>query len=133
MTRGWDMQGNWYNQQGFWAFFDNEGNIIASDYTGEKRVGVTLAKYNKMEKMANEAMGAAEQHKAKEDEYRNILIEKGLLKPELSDSERIEMLSNQVEQLANIVKQFAEREQMQAKRKVITPEIMPDEKPRGNK
>lgn len=128
------MQGSWYNPQGFWAFFDSEGNIIASDYSGDKRVGVTLAKFNRMEKMANEALGAAEQHKAKEEEYKQILIEKDWLKPEMTPEQQIEALSGQVEQLTQIVRQLAEKEQTQAKRaKAVTPEVLPPDKERVNK
>lgn len=125
------MNTNWYNPQGFWASFDNEGFIIGSDGFNQKRVGVTLAKFNQMEKMANEAIGAAEQHKAKEEEYKQILIEKELLKPELTQDEKIEALSGQVAQLVQIVNQLAEAQSR--KSKAITPEIMPDEKPRGSK
>lgn len=125
------MQGNWYNPNGFWAFFDNDGNIVASDYSGERRVGVTLAKFNKMEKLANETMGIAEQHKAKEEEYRAILEEKGIIPKELTPDEKIAALSDQVNQLTQIVREFAEREKAQDKKKAMTPEVLPPEKGRG--
>lgn len=120
------MQGNWYNPQGFWAFFDNEGFIIGSDGMSQKRVGVTLAKFNQMEKVANEALGAAEQHKAKEEEYKQILIEKKWLKPELTDAEKIEALSGQVDQLTQLVAELVKKDQGQNKKaKAVTPEIIP--------
>lgn len=120
------MQGNWFNQQVFPCFFDNEGFIVASDYSGQKRVGVTLAKYNKMEKLANETMGIAEEHKAKEEEYKQILIEKGWIKPELTPDEKIGALSEQVDQLTKLVSQLVNKEQAQSKKsKAITPEILP--------
>lgn len=121
------MQGNWYNQQGFFAFFDNEGYIVASDYSGQKKVGVTLAKYNQMEKMANETMGKAEA-------YFKTLEEHGLIQHELTADEKISMLSGQVEQLTNLVSQLVgkEKEQSQSKKKSVSPEILPPEKIRGN-
>lgn len=126
------MQGNWYNPQGFFAFFDNEGFIVGADSFNQKRVGVTLAKYNQMEKMANEAMGVAEQHKAKEEEYKQILIEKGWIPQELTQDEKISVLSSQVDQLTQLVSQLVSKEQAQQKRaKAVTPEILPPEKERG--
>lgn len=119
------MQGNWYNPQGFFAYFDNEGFIVGADSFNQKRVGVTLAKYNQMEKMANEAMGAAEQHKAKEEEYKQILIEKGWFKPELTQDEKIEALSGQVDQLTQLVAELVKKEQGQGKKsKAVMPEVI---------
>lgn len=120
------MQGSWYNPQGFFAFFDNEGFIVASDYTGQKKVGVTLAKYNQMEKMANEAMGKAEA-------YYKTLEENDLIEHELTADEKISMLSGQVEQLTQLVTQLVGKEQQaQSRKKAVTPEISPPEKGKGN-
>lgn len=121
------MQNNWFNQQGFFAFFDNEGFIVASDYSGQKKVGVTLAKYNHMEKMANEAIGKAEA-------YFKTLEEHGLIQHEMTADEKISMLSGQVEQLTNLVSQLVgkEKESVQSKKKVVTPEVLPPEKIKGN-
>lgn len=117
------MQGNWFNQQGFFAFFDNEGNIIASDYSGQKRVGVTLAKYNQLEKIANEAMGKAEN-------YFKMLEDNGLIQRELTPDEKISALSGQVDQLTQMVAQLIGKEQATAQQqkknaKVVTPEVLP--------
>lgn len=117
------MQGNWY-PQGFWAFFDNEGFIVGSDYSGEKRVGVTLAKYNQMEKIANEAMGKAES-------YFKTLEEHGLIQRELTQDEKISTLSCQVEQLTQLVAQLVNKEPQSQKKekpaKAVTPEVLPPE------
>lgn len=123
------VQGNWYNPQGFYAYFDNEGYIVASDYSGQKKVGVTLAKYNQIEKMANEAIGKAEA-------YYKTLEENGLIQHELTADERIGVLSGQVEQLTQLVYQLVGKEketQSQTKKssKAVTPEILPPETVRG--
>lgn len=120
------MQGSWYNQNGFFAFFDNEGYIVASDYSGQKKVGVTLAKYNQMEKMANEAMGKAEA-------YYKTLEEHGLIQREMTADEKISMLSGQVEQLTNLVSQLVGKEKgtSQPRKKVVNPEVLPPEKIEG--
>lgn len=122
------MQGNWFNQQGFFAFFDNEGNIIASDYSGQKKVGVTLAKYNQLEKIANEAMGKAEG-------YYKMLEENGLIQRELTAEEKISALSGQVDQLTQLVAKLIGKEQaaQQQKKsaKVVTPEVLPQDNIKG--
>lgn len=113
------MQGNWYNPNCFYAFFDNDGNIIASDYSGQKKVGVTLAKYNQMEKMANEAIGKAES-------YFKTLEENGLIQRELTADEKISALSGQVDQLTQLVAQLVGKEQAQQKKnqKAVNPEVL---------
>lgn len=122
------VQGNWYNPQGFYAYFDNDGYIVAADYSGQKKVGVTLAKYNQIEKMANEAIGKAEA-------YYKTLEEHDLIQRELTADEKINMLSGQMEQLTSLVYQLVGKEkEQQAKpnKKVVTPDVLPPEKVKGN-
>lgn len=118
------MHGNWYNANDFSAFFDNNGNIFTYDYSGQKKVGVTLAKYNQLEKIANEAMGKAEA-------YFKTLEEHGLIQRELTADEKITALSGQVDQLTQLVAQLVSKEhglQSQKKNiKAVTPEVLPSE------
>lgn len=116
------MNGGYYQPNSFYGFWDNEGYIVASDYTGSKRIGVTLNKYNQLEKIANEAMEKAEG-------YLKMLEEHGIIQKELTPDEKINALSGQVEQLTQLVQKLVAGGNN--KQEVITPEVLPPMK-RGN-
>lgn len=123
------MQGNFFPNQ-FWAYFDNEGYIVATDYSGSKRVGVTLNKYNQLEKDANATM-------AKAEEYLQLLYQHGIKQRELTPDEKINALTEQVAKLTAYVGQLtgtgaAAPDCASAQKQVITPEIIPENRGNGN-
>lgn len=92
------MNGFGYGNQ-FYAYVDNEGFIIATDYTGQKKIGVTLGKFNNMEKMANEAISKAEG-------YYKTLVDHGLIERELTQDEKISALTEQVQTLTMLMEKL---------------------------
>lgn len=122
------MAGNFFQGNFFYAFVDNEGYIVATDHVNQKRIGVTLNKFNQTEKMANDALAQCE-------EYYKILDAKGLIERELTPDEKINALSDQVGQLTNIVNQLignlATAQESGNKKEVITPEVISPENQRG--
>lgn len=118
----------WGNANQFWCYFDNDGYIVAQEFTGQlKRIGVSLQKHGQAEKIASEAMDKVE-------EYRKILEEHKLLPPqELTPEERLATLSSQVDTLTKLVQQQAEMiGAMTAKPRAVEPEILPSENAGGN-
>lgn len=116
------MSGMYYPPNSFYGFWDNEGNIFVDDYSGRKKIGVTLNKYNQIEKIANDAVEKAEG-------YLKMLEEHGIIKKELTPEEKISALSGQVEQLTQLVQQLVTKNN--GNREVINPEVLPPMK-RGN-
>lgn len=116
------MQGYYPSQ--FYGYVDNEGNIFVLDGMGDKRIGVSVKKYNQLEKMANELM-------AKAEDYQQQLIEHGIIQKELTPDEKISALSGQVEQLTALVAQLVSEKQHQTSpkpekgKKSIQPEVLP--------
>ena len=80
--------------QTFTAFIDNTGQIICQSWQGNQTVGVSVEKYKEAEKMASEAMEKA-------SEYKQKLIDHGLLKPELTQEEQIAELRETVGNLTS--------------------------------
>lgn len=121
--------GGYYNND-FYAFFDNEGYIVSSDYSGQqKRVGVSLKKFAQIEKLANDTMEKAEEYQKKLekfDEYKKILIKHKLIEPELTPDEKIAALSGQIETLTKIVEQLVTKENKTSdtQNNVVVPEII---------
>lgn len=70
-----------------------DGNIYAQNFSGNQLIGVTLEKYNELEKLANDATVKAE-------EYHKKLVDAGILQPKLSPEEQIARLTEQVSTLA---------------------------------
>lgn len=116
------MQGYYPSQ--FYGYVDNEGNIFVLDGMGDKRIGVSVKKYNQLEKMANDLM-------AKAENYQQQLIEHGIIQKELTPDEKITALSGQVEQLTALVAQLVADKQPQTQhkpekgKKSIQPEVLP--------
>lgn len=105
----------------FYAFFDSEGYIIANEWNGNKRIGVSLGKFNNMEKAANAAI-----EKAKA--YREMLEERGILQKEMTPEERMAALSEQMQALASIVEQQSQiinSLKQESKGGVVVPEVIP--------
>lgn len=90
------LQATWTTHSQFWAMVDQQGQIIATDITGSRVVGVVLDKYRAMEKAAAEAVEKAEG-------YYKTLEEHGLIKRELTQEEQIAALTAQVQALTEIV------------------------------
>lgn len=86
----------WTQTQNFYAYIDNNGNIISQTFQGNQVVGVTTAKYKQLEQLATEATDKAES-------YKKQLIDAGLLVEPLSEKEQIAQLSQQVAQLTQII------------------------------
>ena len=80
--------------QTFTAFIDQAGQIICQSWQGNQTVGVSVEKYKEAEKMACDAM-------AKAAEYKQKLIDNGLLQPELSQEEQIAALNARVGDLTS--------------------------------
>lgn len=80
--------------QTFTAFIDNTGQIICQSWQGNQTVGVSVEKYKEAEKMASDAM-------TKAAEYKQKLIDNGLLQPELSQEEQIAELRKTVGNLSS--------------------------------
>lgn len=113
--------GGFYDNQ-FYAFFDSEGYIVSGDYTGQrKRVGVSLQKFSQIEKLANDTMAKAEEYQKTIAEYKKILVDHGLIQPELTPDEKIAALSGQIDELTKIVRQLVTKDS--ASSNVIVPEI----------
>lgn len=88
--------GTYYPNNSFYGFWDNDGNIYVTDMTGQKKIGVTYARYNQIEKALGEAVQKAEG-------YLKLLEEHNIIKKELTPDEKISALAAQVEQLTNVV------------------------------
>lgn len=86
----------WTQTQNFYAYIDNNGNIISQTFSGNQIVGVTQAKYKHLEQLATEATEKAEN-------YKKQLIEAGFIVEPLSEQEQIAQLSRQVAQLTQII------------------------------
>lgn len=87
----------WSTQNQFWAWVDNNGNIIASDnVSGTRQVGVSIERYKQMESIANEATNKAE-------DYHKRLVEAGLIVVPPTQEEQIAMLTAQVAKLTQII------------------------------
>lgn len=91
----WSMQGQ------FWCYIDQEGYVVATDFQGAQRIGVTLKKFKDTESLATKAVEKAEG-------YAKILEENGLLKKELSQEEQIATLSQQVNALTELMNRQAQ-------------------------
>lgn len=119
------MQGNysaWGNDNQFWAYVDNNGYVVATDYTGAKRIGVTVGKYKEIETALSEALDKAEK-------YYKQLEDAGLVKKELSADEKIAALTSQVGALAKLVEQQSQiitaiADKKENHKKVVEPEII---------
>ena len=124
------MQGNFFSEP-FWARFDSDGYIIATDYAGmQTRVGVNINKFTQLEKDANATM-------AKAEEYLQLLYQHGIKQRELTPDEKINALTEQLAKLTAYVGQLAGNSAAASdcgatQKQVITPEIVPPENNRGN-
>lgn len=92
------MQGMWGNENQFWGYVDNSGYVVATDYTGSKRIGVTVNKYKELESALTEALDKAEK-------YYKQLESAGLVQKELTADEKISALTSQVGALTKLVEQ----------------------------
>lgn len=77
----------------FAAHIDQSGQIVAQTFQGSQIVGVSVAKYQEMQKIAEEAT-------AKAEGYYKQLVDAGLITPKLTPEEQIAALTAQVAQLA---------------------------------
>lgn len=97
------LSATWTTQQQFWCYVDQQGQIVATDITGNRIIGVTMEKYNQIESAANEALSKAEG-------YYKILEENGLVKKQLTPEEQIAALAEQVRVLTELVTAQANKE-----------------------
>lgn len=90
--------------QTFTACVDQTGQIVRCEWNAQQVVGVTLERFQEAEKMVTDAM-------AKADEYKQQLIDHGILKPEMTPEqqqiaelkESIGTLTSQVSALMTVV------------------------------
>lgn len=124
------MQGNYF-QNPFWACYDSEGYIVATDFSGvQKRVGVNINAHNQLKKDAEAAF-------AKAEEYLELLYKHKIKQRELTPDEKINALTEQVAKLTAYVGQLtgnnaAASDCGDTQKQVITPEIVTPENNRGN-
>ena len=83
------LSATWTTQQQFWACIDGQGQILVTDVSGSRVIGVALDKYKQMETAANDAVTKAE-------EYFKMLEEHGLITKPLTPEEQIAALTQQV-------------------------------------
>lgn len=86
----------WTQTQTFYAYVDNNGNIISQTMQGNQVVGVTQSKYKQLEELATQATEKAEN-------YKKQLIDAGLIQVPLTEQEQIAQLSQQVANLTQII------------------------------
>lgn len=80
--------------QTFTAFIDQSGQIICQSWQGNQTVGVSVEKYKEVEKMASDAVQKA-------SEYKQMLIDHKILKPELTQEQQIAALNARVGDLTS--------------------------------
>lgn len=86
---------------------ESSGKILSFDAYGNSTcIAYTVKAYNELKQMLEEALKKSEEHKRKEDEYYNLLVEKGIFQKELSSDEKLNLLSQTVGQLATAVNQL---------------------------
>lgn len=73
----------------FYGFFDGKGGIYVQDMNGQRQVGVSVERYQEMERVANEAV-------AKAEDYHKQLVDAGLIQPKRSPEEQLADLTGQV-------------------------------------
>lgn len=93
----------WTQTQNFYAYVDNNGNIVTQTMQGNQIVGVTLSKHKQIEQIAEQATAKAEEYKQKSEEYRTKLVEAGIIQEPLSEQEQIAQLSQQVMHLTQMI------------------------------
>lgn len=129
------MQGHY--PQPFSGYVNNDGFIVKMDYDGDRRIGVTLAKFQDIDakfkeadKLAGDVIAENDELKAKIGKYEAILIEHKLLEPELTPDEKIAALTSRVDQLVSIVERLLPAQGQngdttaQKQNIVVTPEIV---------
>lgn len=83
------------------------GKILSFDAYGNSTcIAYTVKAYNELKQMFEEAIKKSEEHKRKEDEYYNLLVEKGVFQRELSTDEKINMLTQSMTKLTTSVTQL---------------------------
>lgn len=123
------MQGNFFTNQ-FWAYYDSEGYIVTTDFSGAKqRIGVTLGKYGQLEQKYNQLEKDSEATMSKAQEYLEELYQHGIRQRELTPDEKISALTEQVAKLTAYVGQLTGNNPMTpdcgaSQKQVITPEIV---------
>lgn len=92
-----------YSMQNFKT--DNDGKVFYTTFTGEQFVGYSKQAYEELQQIANEALSKAE-------EYKQILIDNGLLKEPVSqdkiNNQILEQLNNLSMQLTKLNSEVAE-------------------------
>lgn len=92
-----------YSMQNFKT--DNDGKVFYTTFTGEQFVGYSKQAYEELQQIANEALLKAE-------EYKQILIDNGLLKEPVSqdkiNNQILEQLNNLSMQLTKLNSEVAE-------------------------
>lgn len=88
------MQQNFYSQ--FTGWVDGSGQILTQTFQGAQVVGVTFAKFQEAQKLAEEAA-------AKAEGYHKQLVDAGIIKPKLTPEEQIAALTAQVAALTELI------------------------------
>lgn len=79
---------------------NKDQELVISDYYGNRTViGFTKQYVEELEALCK-------QHKDKKEEYYNLLVEKGILKKELTAEEKLDILINKIEEQANRITQL---------------------------
>ena len=88
------MQQNFFSQ--FTGWVDGSGQILTQTFQGTQVVGVTFAKFQEAQKLAEEAT-------AKAEGYHKQLVDAGIIKPRLTPEEQIAALTAQVAALTELI------------------------------
>lgn len=88
------MQQNFFSQ--FTGWVDGSGQILTQTFQGTQVVGVTFAKFQEAQKLAEEAT-------AKAEGYHKQLVDAGVIKPKLTPEEQIAALAAQVATLTELI------------------------------
>lgn len=96
----------WTQTQSFYAYMDNNGNIVSQTMQGNQVVGVSVARYKQLEQLAEEATNKAEN-------YKKQLVDAGLIQEPLSEQEQIAQLTEQVANLTTLIQQMGAKHELQ--------------------
>lgn len=85
------------------AFTDANGNIIQSDYSGQRQIGVSIEKYKALEETATQATSQAEK-------YYQRLVELGDITPPITTEQRLDMLAEKLNQVMSMLTEKQKQE-----------------------
>lgn len=79
---------------------NNNNELVATDYYGNKSlIGYSKTYVEDLQKICLE-------HKAKKEEYYNLLVEKGIIQKELTQEEKLNLLLEKIDKQDNRIKEL---------------------------